>query len=342
MSATDERVLASLDSQSLPPIIGQSQALREVVALARRVAPSDMPVLLVAPTGCGKELFAQYIHRWSGRAADLVDVNCAAIPDALLESELFGHAAGAFTGARRAKPGLLEVADRSSCFLDEISSLPLLLQAKLLRVMDTHEVRRVGELMKRRVDVRFIAAAQDDLAKRVEQGLFRPDLYQRLAGVVIRIPSLGERVEDVVPLARYFAERLHRSLDPSAESVLLEHRWRGNVRELRMSIERAALTEPSGPLGLRAVLPAIAHGLLDPTTPSVGGNGKQSTASMRGDPAALTDLLKQHKGRVAVAARAAELPRSTLRRWLEEVGLAGGRQRGRPVAEARENGRGHL
>lgn len=309
-----------------PPIIGRSRTLREAVHLAQRVARSRLPVLLVAPTGSGKDLFAHHIHRWSGRSGELVDVNCAALPEMLLESELFGHAAGAFTGARRPKPGLIEVSDGKSCFLDEISSLSPALQAKLLRVIESQEVRRVGEVGKRRVDVRFLAAAQGDLWDRVSRREFRTDLYHRLAGVVIRIAPLRERPDDVLPLAHFFARRVGRTVEPAAAEVLLHHEWPGNARELRMVIERAACLTERGLIGSNAVAEAICLGAADagvvggaPT--ALGGSGMPDGRSLRGNRGRLREIVARNNGSIARTARTLRLPRATLQRWLREVGL---------------------
>jgi two-component system, NtrC family, response regulator HydG len=248
------------ERSGLPPIIGVSPALRLVVELAQKFAPASIPILIVAPTGCGKELIAQHIHHWSGRGGELVDVNCAALPEQLIESELFGHDGQAFTGARRPKAGLVEAAHRGTALLDEISSLPLSLQPKLLRVLETGSVRRVGETGKREVDVRFVAAAQDDLPLRVASGVFRRDLYQRLAGVVLSIPALIERSVDILPLARHFAALQGQTLLPEAERIVADHRWPGNVRELRQVIERSCRLAENGRLPACVVAQAIELG----------------------------------------------------------------------------------
>ena len=307
----------------LAPIIGHSAALGQAVALARRAARTRLPVFLVAPTGCGKELFAHHIHRWSGRPGEIVDVNCAALPESLMESELFGHAAGSFTGARHVKPGLIEIADGTSCLLDEIPSLSLPLQAKLLRVVETQELRRVGEVAKRRVDVRFLAAAQDDVWDRVATGAFRKDLYHRLAGIVIRIPALVERPGDVLPLARQFAASMGLGLDPAAERVLLEYEWPGNVRELRMVIERSAFLADAQVIPRRAIADAIEIGAAEGQGPrgrAIRARLDQGRA-VRGDRVRLTALVADHGGSIARTSRELRLPRATLQRWLREVGL---------------------
>lgn len=231
--------LGQAGEAELPPIIAESAAMKRAVVLARTFAPGDLPILIVAPTGCGKELLAQHIHRWSGWRGELVDINCAALPEHLFESELFGHDGQAYTGARREKPGLIEVANAGSLFLDEVGSFPTHLQPKLLRVLETGELRRVGETAKRRVCVRIVAAAQDDLQGLIQTGAFRRDLYQRLAGVVLVIPPLAQRPQDVLALARHFGAVRRLGLAPSAEPALLEHSWPGNVRELQQVLERS-------------------------------------------------------------------------------------------------------
>jgi transcriptional regulator with PAS, ATPase and Fis domain len=221
-------------------IIGVSPALLQAVDLAMRFAGSPMSILLIGATGTGKELFAQAIHRWSRRPGRLLDINCGALPRDLLEGELFGHARGAYTGAVVDRPGLLAAADRGTLFLDELTSLALESQAKLLRVLETGLVRRLGESTDRPVEFRLVAAAQPELLARVHAGHFRRDLYYRVTGVVIELPPLAERGEDIGPLAHHFAWRFQRALHRDALAVLERHSWRGNVRELRDVVQRAA------------------------------------------------------------------------------------------------------
>jgi transcriptional regulator with GAF, ATPase, and Fis domain len=222
------------------------QALYETLDV---VAPSPLPVLIAGETGVGKELFACAIHARSARAPrPMVQINCAAIPAAMLESELFGYERGAFTGANQAKPGLLETADGGSVLLDEVGELPFALQAKLLRVLETGQCQRLGALRPRSIDVRIISSTNRDLRQAVASGDFRADLYHRLNGVPIRIPPLRERRADIVPLAEYFASRMARTMG-RAETVLTEdawaaleaHPWPGNVRELKNVVERAVV-----------------------------------------------------------------------------------------------------
>ncbi len=202
-----------------------------------RVAPTGLPVLVEGPTGTGKELVAQEIHEGSGRHAQpFVALNCGALTEGLIESELFGHVKGAFTGATDDKRGAFEACDGGTLFLDEIGELPLALQPRLLRVLETMTVRRVGATKEIPVDVRIVAATHRDLAAMVEQGCFRQDLFHRLVVLTVRVAPLAHRLDDVVGLARLFCER---PLTSRAEAKLLAHGWPGNVRELKNAMLRA-------------------------------------------------------------------------------------------------------
>ena len=226
--------------------------MKGVLDLVGRVALHKTTVLITGESGTGKEVVAQAIHRASPRAAQpLVAVNCAAIPESLLESELFGHVRGAFTGAAADKAGLFEQADKSTLFLDEIGELPLGLQAKLLRVLQEGEVRRVGDQRVRLVDVRLLAATAKDLASEVSAGRFRDDLFYRLNVVSVHLPPLAARRADIAPLARHIAAQVARrlggrggrrvTLSADALEWLEQQPWPGNVRELQHAIERAAV-----------------------------------------------------------------------------------------------------
>jgi DNA-binding NtrC family response regulator len=241
-------------------IVGRSKAIEEARELIERYAPTRLAILVTGPTGTGKELVAREIHRRSGRPGPLVDVNCAALPRDLAESLLFGHRRGAFTGARDAATGYVALADRGTLFLDELVSLPIDVQPKLLRVLETWQVPTLGADTKRAVEVRVVGAAQEGLLTAVRVGRFRRDLFQRLAGVVIDLPPLVERMEDVVPIAEHFAAGSGKTLEPGVASVLEHHSWPGNVRELRFVIERATYLVKNGSLSPAAVGEAIALG----------------------------------------------------------------------------------
>jgi two-component system, NtrC family, response regulator AtoC len=220
--------------------------VRQLVAL---VADSTITVLLVGETGVGKEVTAEEIHRRSSRAhGPFLRLNCGAFSESLLESELFGHEKGAFTGAVQAKPGLLEAARGGTVFLDEVGEMPPRLQVKLLRVLEDHQVLRVGGLSPRPIDVRFVAATNRDLEREVADGNFRRDLYFRLNGIIVQLPPLRDRPEEILQLAETFlgraSDRAGRPvalLPPETRETLMRHAWPGNVRELRNVMERAVL-----------------------------------------------------------------------------------------------------
>ncbi len=250
--------------EAFSAIVGESRALRELLARAARVLPhSDATLLIIGETGTGKELLAQAIHHGGPRrGAPFVAVNCSALPDNLIESELFGHERGSFTDAHSAKPGLFEVADGGTLFLDEVGTLPVTLQAKLLRVLQDKQVRRVGGTRTRNVDVRIVAATNEDLKHALKSGTFRQDLYFRLGVITLALPPLRERSDDVVLIAEALLADLaaQHGLDtpevtPEARRLLVGYHWPGNVRELKNAVERALLLSPSGALDLQELLP---------------------------------------------------------------------------------------
>jgi transcriptional regulator with PAS, ATPase and Fis domain len=218
--------------------------MKELLATLERVAPSDLPVLIQGESGTGKELIARAVHRLSPRSAQaFVAINCGAVPENLLESELFGHEKGAFTGALIRKPGLFEVADRGVLFLDEVGEIAPSVQVKLLRAIETKEFFRVGGTRPVRTDVRLVSATNKDVKTEMQSGKFREDLYYRLNGVTLRLPPLRERKDDVPLLARHFVDRHggHKKLTARAYEALQQYSWPGNVRELQMVIQRAVI-----------------------------------------------------------------------------------------------------
>ena len=251
-----ESLRASLGAEAVRDLmIAESRSLRGLLELAERVAAHATTVLVTGESGTGKEVLARAIHRMSPRSANsFTAINCAAIPEQLLESELFGHVRGSVTGATNDRAGIFESSDGGTLLLDEIGDLPLGLQAKLLRVLEDGQIRRVGGRDNRCVDVRVIAATSKDLERAVERNEFREDLFYRLNVVRLHLPPLRDRKEDIPALVTHFArqsaERLGRpvSLTPRALAALTNHAWHGNVRELRNAIERAAVLSPSGRL----------------------------------------------------------------------------------------------
>ena len=244
------------DRYGLANIVGSAAALRDLLALVVRVAPTDATVLVSGESGTGKELIARAIHTSSRRAQKpFVPLNCAAITETLLESELFGHAKGAFTGAIRARRGLFEEADGGTLFIDEVGETAPGLQAKLLRALQEGEIRRVGESQPIRVDVRVIAATNQDLRQAITQRRFREDLFYRLNVVPLRVPPLRERSEDIPLLASHFLARFNarageqKSFSPAAIAKMFEHRWPGNVRELENMVEQAAALSAANMIG---------------------------------------------------------------------------------------------
>jgi transcriptional regulator with PAS, ATPase and Fis domain len=243
------------EKETLPEhMIGVSPGFRAAYGLLKQAAGSQIPVLLLGETGVGKEVFARCLHEMSPRAgAAFVAVNCAAIPPELVESELFGVEKGAYTGAQSARPGRFERADGGTLLLDEVGDLPLPAQAKLLRVLQEHEIERLGDARPRKVDVRVVAATNADLAKLVKEGKFRLDLYYRLNAYQIHIPPLRERKEDISPLSKAFLEKyatLHgkrlRGFTDKAKRALLSYSWPGNIRELQNVIERSVILAAHG------------------------------------------------------------------------------------------------
>jgi two-component system response regulator HydG len=311
--------------------VGRSQALREVLDRVVRLAGSDATVLVSGESGTGKELVARALHAGSRRASHpFVPVNCAAITETLLESELFGHAKGSFTGALRARRGLFEEASGGTLFIDEVSETSVASQAKLLRALEDGEIRRVGESAPVRVDVRLIAATNQDLRRAVAEKRFREDLFYRLNVVPIRLPSLRERREDIPLLASHFLEQHLRrtgerkSLSREALGRLLEHSWPGNVRELENMIQQAAALS-DGP-EIRAV--DIRFEGLGPTPEVETLTAAVQAAERRSIEAALARC----QGDLRRVAKELAVSPTTLWRRMKRLGISGGGDGGQPPA----------
>jgi DNA-binding NtrC family response regulator len=319
--AADERRLSGFEA-----IVGQSPTLLKCLEQGRRVAKHrDVTVLIGGETGTGKELLARALHYDSPRAAaPFVEINCAAIPANLLESELFGHEKGAFTGATGAKPGLMELANGGTVFLDEVGHLPLELQPKLLRALEGREIRRVGGQQSRKVDVRIIGATHVDLAQAVKRGEFREDLYYRLNVVALVLPPLRDRGEDIEILAQNFAAGIAAqyglpvpALSAAVRQELRRHSWPGNVRELRNTIERALVLSPPGTLEL--------VGLLEQSPGRLGAEARGGVLPFPATIRAITqvaaeEMLKLVAGNKSEAARRLEISRPRLQRILDGAG----------------------
>ena len=293
-------------------IVYESPAMQQLVGIATQVAHADVPVVITGPNGAGKEKFADIVHANSAvKAGPYIKVNMGALPAELIESELFGAEAGAYTGAQKARAGRFEAADGGTLFLDEIANLPLAGQVKLLRVLQTGEFERLGSNQTRKVKVRIITATNSDLRAAIAAGRFREDLFYRLNVIELHVPPLAERREDVLPLARAFLGASH-SLSPDAERALLDHAWSGNVRELQNSMRRAAL------LAEGKVVDTAALGL-PPSWPASAA--APNTEPNRAD---IEAVLTRHKGVIAAAAQELGLSRQALYRRMEKFGISKG------------------
>jgi len=313
-------------------VIGDSAAMRELMNFVRRVAASEATtILLEGENGTGKDLIAKTLHYQSLRQAEpFIAINCAAIPETLLESELFGYEKGAFTDARAQKRGIFELADKGTLFLDEIGEIPLMLQAKLLRVLEEQSFRRLGGLKDINLDLRVIAATNKNLREAVKEGAFRQDLYFRLNVIQIQIPALRERTDDIVPLTKFFIEHYNRKFKRSVEGVsdgaarlLLSHSWPGNVRELRNAIERAMILEESALITPPSLPIAVSH----PEGSAV--SVMEMAAAAPSDGMSLEDnernllarALEKTNGNQTQAARLLRITRDTLRYKMKKFNL---------------------
>jgi two-component system response regulator AtoC len=321
---------------------------------ADRIASSTLPVLIVGETGAGKERLAERIHARSGRGDHpFIRINCAAIPGTLFESELFGHEKGSFTGADRSRPGWFELAGEGTLFLDEIGEMPLFLQPKLLRVLDSRRVSRIGGREERPIRARFLAATNRDLPAEIARGAFRLDLYHRIAAVRMTVPPLRERSGEILRLAEAFLQQICEELElspffltPRAQRALMTHGWPGNVRELRNVIERAALVAERGAIephhlmlstrGQAATVPdparAVEHdaSVAPPPSPTVS-HRRQPLADERGHRQAIVRALADSGGNQTMAAAQLGIPLRTFCRWLDRLDIPRPRKGGDPA-----------
>ncbi len=316
----ENRQLKAVIERSLPEtvMVGESMAMREVQRLIQRVGPTDKAVLIEGESGTGKELVARALHQASSRAdKPLVTINCAALPEQLVESELFGHEKGSFTGAVAAKTGLFEVADGGTLFIDEIGELPTSLQPKLLRVLEDGSLRRVGSHQERRVDVRIIAATNRDLAREVNDGKFREDLYYRINVMSIVLPPLRERGDDITMLIENFLGP-GWEIEESAMAALQSYNWPGNVRQLINALERATILADDHLITLED----LPHEVVDA---SHDGRGVANLVGVKRldaiERAHIIDVLRQEKGNKARTARSLGIHRRKLYRLIDRYDI---------------------
>jgi two-component system nitrogen regulation response regulator NtrX len=313
-------------------MVGESAALRQVWDAVKRASPTNATVLLLGESGVGKELVARSIHRNSLRARErFIQVNCAAIPEELIESELFGHEKGSFTGATEKQIGKFEQADRGTIFLDEVGDMSPKTQAKVLRVLQEGEVERLGSARTIKVDVRVIAATNKDLEAEIEKGNFREDLYFRLSVIPIRVPPLRDRREDIPLLVRHFADLFSRDNNRRPQrftNAALEHmqkaRWKGNVRELRNTVERLIIMTPGESIDLDDVKDVVR---LDVAKPAAGENEKERPGTLRefkesAERAFLVEKLRENNWNISKTAEVIGTPRSNLYKKLEQYAIS--------------------
>ena len=318
-------------------LVGESVAMRQVFGVLDRIAPTNLTVLITGETGTGKELASRATHSRSRRAkGPFIVFDCSAVPENLIESELFGHKRGAFTGAVDSRAGVFELAHKGTIFLDEIGELPLELQSKLLRVLEQREVRRIGSSNAKTVDVRIVAATNRSLKEEIKAGRFREDLYYRLAVVEVELPSLRERISDLSLLIQHLLERASdnpgiKKVDPQVMEVLEAYHWPGNVRELNNVVERAIPFCDGPTIGLDSLPEALKLAEKLGQEPSSGATplSKVAHTSLPFKDAKdqliqaferqyLIDLLDRHNGNVSKAARAADMDRKTITRLMKK------------------------
>ncbi|MDA7980562.1 MAG: sigma-54 dependent transcriptional regulator [Pirellulales bacterium] len=314
---TQLREVISRSSQT-SEIVGESPAMQNIYRLIERAGPSEKPILIQGESGTGKELVAQALHQNSSRRdKPMVVINCAALPESLLESELFGHEKGAFTGAVASKPGLFEVADGGTLFVDEIGELPTALQAKLLRVLEDGSLRRVGSLQERRVSVRLLAATNRDLREEINAGRFREDLYYRIDVMTIKLPKLSEREGDVSLLIDTFLGA-DWQIEPQARQALESYGWPGNVRQLINVIERAKILGDHKTIGLWDLPEEIADPQKSDTAVAARPVNDDLATMTR---AHVVETLRKEKGNKARSARRLGVSRRSLYRLLEKYDI---------------------
>lgn len=314
---------------SFEGIIYKSENFHKVLQLVKKVAPSSMNIIISGESGTGKELIARAIHRLSKSNSDpFVPVNCGALPESLFESELFGHERGAFTGAIKTKPGLLEFANNGTFFLDEVGELSQSLQVKLLRMLEEKKIRRVGGQNEIDIDVRIISASNRDLSRAVKDKTFREDLYYRLSTMQIEIPPLRERTEDIIPIARHFVQEICkkedvpvRRISPNAEELLKQYPWPGNVRELQNIISRTLLL--STDQIIRAKDLPISNQQDKTNGESLKLNYKEAKDKVleKFEIEYLTHHLKKHSGNISHTADACGMDRRTIHRLIKEYNI---------------------
>lgn len=331
MVATIRDITAEIAPQKRE-VVGDSKAMKDLLHFTKRVAASEATtILLEGENGTGKDLIAKTLHYESMRRAEpFIAINCAAIPDTLLESELFGYEKGAFTDARAQKRGIFELADRGTLFLDEISEIPLMLQAKLLRVLEDQSFRRLGGLKDIQLALRVVAATNRNLREQVSQGHFRQDLFFRLNVIHIVIPPLRDRPDDILPLARFFIQHYNQKfkrhlegLTPESAQILLGHDWPGNVRELRNAIERAMILEESLVITAASLPMSLIHDPLERTM-SAGMAAAMPEAGLslaEHERMLLAQALERSGGNQTQAARLLHITRDTLRYKMKKFNL---------------------
>lgn len=309
---------------TVPSVIAKSAPMQRVLELCARLAQSPLPIVLSGPTGSGKEVVAQFIHASSPRRSSaFLALNCATVTQSLINSELFGHVRGAFSGADSDRAGIFEAAAGGTVFLDEIAELSPEAQAALLRVLDTSKVRRVGATLEQPVEFRLLAASHADLAERVRAGKFREDLYYRISGELVRVPSLAERPEDILALARGFLAEVGAELEGPAAELLLAYPWPGNVRELRQCMNRALAVRDGDTVRAEDLPERVrASGTLR-VTPRPQQATDLREAVMEFERTLIRRALEEHGGRRAEAARALCVPERTLSYRMKVLGLIG-------------------